>query len=416
MTSCFLQTCEVKPDSGNAVDFDIHGLVGVRLVGPSPTNVAAVSAQIGPPSSSSLRHPDIVVRYVDHLSTGTLRYVDLGKTASSKAGFIVFSEGDGEGKVSTPFEQIGSDCEIFCERPVGWIPLLLPIINLTALKKHGCVPIHASAFVHQGTGVLVTGWVKSGKSEALLAFSQHGATYVGGEWVLLSSDGSTMYGLPGTFRMWDWHRRSLPNCPQIDGSGKMFRLIRFLDTVQAAIPDGLCRFEPLKFLRASMPALRRQLNFRVEPKAIFGERCNGLTGHPDKIFIGMVHSDKRVLIEPAEPATVADQLAWAMEFELTSLMSHYRAFKFAFPKIQNNFLETVHSVLRDALREALAAKEIYMLYHPYPVPFQDLFQVMRDFLESSTPDAAGKGCGRKPGQSFRRNDAPHFSDDRISLP
>ena len=78
MTSRFLQTCEVKPDSGNAVDFDIHGLVGVRLVGPSPTNVAAVSAQIGPPSSSVLRRPDIVVRYVDHLSTGTLRYVDLG--------------------------------------------------------------------------------------------------------------------------------------------------------------------------------------------------------------------------------------------------------------------------------------------------------------------------------------------------
>jgi hypothetical protein len=180
--------------------------------------------------------------------------------------------------------------------------------------------------------------------------------------------------------MWDWHRRSLPNCPQIDGSGKMFRLIRFLDAVQAAIPDGLCRFEPLKFLRDSMPALRRQLNFRVEPKAIFGERCNGLTGHPDKIFIGMVHSDERVLIEPAEPATVADQLACAMEFELTSLMSHYRAFKFAFPAMRNEFLERVHNLLRDALRQALATKEIYMLYHPYPVSFDDLYQAMKNVL------------------------------------
>src|SRR6267143_3588781 len=103
MTSPFVQTCEVKTDSGNAVDFDIHGLVGVRLVAPSPVNVTAVSAQIGPPSSRVLRRPDIVVRYVDHVSTGTLRYVDLGKTASSKAGFIVFSEGDGEDKVSIPF-------------------------------------------------------------------------------------------------------------------------------------------------------------------------------------------------------------------------------------------------------------------------------------------------------------------------
>jgi len=385
MTSRFLQTCEVKPDSGNAVDFDIHGLVGVRLVGPSPTNVAAVSAQIGPPSSSVLRRPDIVVRYVDHLSTGTLRYVDLGKTASSKAGFIVFPEGDGEGKVSIPFEQIGSDCEIFCERRVGWVPLLIPIINLTALKQHGCVPIHASAFVHQGTGVLVAGWVKSGKSEALLAFSQHGATYVGGEWVLLSCDGNTMYGLPGTFRMWDWQRRKLSHLQHIGGTAGTFRLIRFLDAVQRGMPRGLASFGPLKLLCEGMPALRRQLNFRVEPKAIFGDRCGHLTGHPDKIFIGMVHSDERVLIEPAEPATVADQLACALEFELTSLMSHYRAFKFAFPERRNEFLEKVHNLLRDGLRQALRAKDIYTLYHPYPVSFRDLFQVMRKFLESSPP-------------------------------
>jgi len=98
-----------------------------------------------------------------------------------------------------------------------------------------------------------------------------------------------------------------------------------------------------------------------------------------------VHSDERVLLEPAEPATVADQLACAMEFELTSLMSYYRAFKFAFPGMRNEFLEKVHHLLRDALRQALAAKEVYTLYHPYPVSFRDLFQVMRSFLESSPP-------------------------------
>src|SRR6267143_1724126 len=385
MTSRFLQTREAKTDTGNTVDFDVHGLVGVRLIAPSPTNVTAVSAQIGPASSSPLRRPDIVVRYLDRLSAGPVRYVDVGKTASSRAGFIVFPEGYSKGKVSIPFEQIGSECEIFCEHRVGWIPLLIPIINLTALKKHRCVPIHASAFIHEGTGVLVTGWVKSGKSEALLAFSQCGATYVGGEWVLLSSDGNTMYGLPGTFRMWDWQRRELSHLQDIGGNAGVFRFIRFLNTVQRAMPEALLRLGPLKLLCDGMPALRRQLNFRVEPKAIFGHRCGSLTGHPDKIFIGMVHSDKRVLIEPAEPATVADQLACAMEFELTSLMSHYRAFKFAFPGMRNEFLERVPDVLRDALREALATKQIYMLYHPYPVSFDDLYQAMKNVL--GTPPA-----------------------------
>src|ERR1700675_4218257 len=180
MTSHFPQTHEATTDSSHVVDFDIHGLVGVRLVAPSPANVTAVSAQIGPPSSRVLRRPDIVVRYVDSLSPGTLHYVDLGKTASSQAGFIVFPEGNGEGKVSIPFQQIGSDCEIFCERRVGWIPLLISIINLTALKKHRCVPIHASAFVHKDTGVLVTGGGKGGKGEGLRPFPRRGARVCGG--------------------------------------------------------------------------------------------------------------------------------------------------------------------------------------------------------------------------------------------
>jgi len=388
MTSRLLQTCEARTDSRNAVDFDIHGLVGVRLIAPSATNIAAVSAQIGPPSFRVLRRVDIVVRYVDRLSAGPVRYVDVGKTASSKADFIVFPEGGGGGKVSIPFEQIGSDCEILCERSVGWIPLLIPIINLTALKKHRCVPIHASAFVHEGTGVLVTGWVKSGKTEALLAFSQYGATYVGGEWVLLSSNGKTMYGLPGTFRMWEWQRRELSHLQHIGGNAGIFRLIRFLDAVQRALPETLLRFRPLNLLREGMPALRRQLNFRAQPKAIFGDRCGCLTGHPDKIFIGVAHSDERILIESADPATVADQLACAMEFELTSLMSHYRAFKFAFPGMRNEFLETAHILLRDALRQALAAKEIYTLYHPYPVSFHDLYQAMKNVLGTSPALAA----------------------------
>jgi hypothetical protein len=197
-----------------------------------------------------------------------------------------------------------------------------------------------------------------------------------------------MYGLPGTFRMWEWQRRELSHAQAIGGNAGIFRLIRFLDFLQRVMPEALLRLGPLKLLREGMPALRRQLNFRVEPKAIFGDRCDLLTGHPDKIFIGMVHSDERVVIEPAEPATVADQLACAMEFEFTSLMSHYRAFKFAFPGMRNEFLEKMHNLLRDALRQALAAKETYMLYHPYPVSFEYMYQAMQTLLGNSPPVAA----------------------------
>ncbi len=95
------------------------------------------------------------------------------------------------------------------ERGVGTIPLLVPIVNLTALGR-GLLPIHASAFVHAGLGVLVTGWAKGGKSEVLLAFAARGASYVGDEWVYLADDGSRMVGLPEPIRLWDWQLRAMP--------------------------------------------------------------------------------------------------------------------------------------------------------------------------------------------------------------
>ena len=48
--------------------------------------------------------------------------------------------------------------------------------------------------------------------------------------------------------------------------------------------------------------------------------------------------------------------------------------------MRNEYLEKVHDVLRDALRKALATKEIYMLYHPYPVSFDGLYQAMQDLV------------------------------------
>src|SRR5258708_32068949 len=78
-------------------------------------------------------------------------------------------------------------------------------------------------------------------------------------------------------------------------------------------------------------------------------------------------------------------------------MSHYRAFKFAFPGMRNEFLEKVPSLLRDALGQALAAKEIYTLYHPHPVSFHDLYHAMEKVLVSLPAVAVCEHVG-KPGE------------------
>ena len=46
-------------------DFDLHGIVGIRLIDPAHADVDAVRRQLGPIDVPLGRAPDIVVRFVD---------------------------------------------------------------------------------------------------------------------------------------------------------------------------------------------------------------------------------------------------------------------------------------------------------------------------------------------------------------
>ena len=49
------------------VDFNLHGLAGVRLLDASPGDVAAVSRQLGLVAAPFTGEPDLAVRFVDKL-------------------------------------------------------------------------------------------------------------------------------------------------------------------------------------------------------------------------------------------------------------------------------------------------------------------------------------------------------------
>ena len=46
------------------LDFDLHGLVAIRLVGATPRDAAAVARQLGPVQAVVDREPDLVIRFV----------------------------------------------------------------------------------------------------------------------------------------------------------------------------------------------------------------------------------------------------------------------------------------------------------------------------------------------------------------
>jgi hypothetical protein len=134
-----------------------------------------------------------------------------------------------------------------------------------------------------------------------------------------------------------------------------------------------------------MPRIKRQLNVRVEPEIVFGDRFGPFSAKPEKVFFALSHADQAITVEPMEPAAVAQHMIASIRFEQIPFFEHYLAFKFAFPNRKNEFLDNVHERQYEILRRALSGKEAYMVRHPYPVSFQELYEKMRLYCENGLP-------------------------------
>jgi hypothetical protein len=367
------------------VDFDIHGRVGIRLIGPSPEDTAAVVKQIGPMRLPLSREPDITIRFVKHLPTEGLRYVEVDGSGFTDDSFYLLQSSKRPAKVKLAFAQVGGHCELVCESGLRSVPLLMAILNLTLLSKD-CVPLHASAFTHQGKGILLTGWSKGGKTEALLAFAQHGARYVGDEWIVLTENGERMYGIPENIRLWEWHLDNIPHIrSRVSLQDRMlFRAIHWCDKLQSTASRMLGKTSPVELLRSAMPMLKRQLNVCLKPEVIFGHNMDNFEAKPDKLFFMLTDNNPTVRVERADPQAIARRMASSVRYEQIPLMEQYLAAKFANPTLKNKFLEGAYKSQNRTLTRALAGKEAYTVRHPYPVSFERLYEAMQPFVESSS--------------------------------
>ena len=62
--------------SAQTVDYDLHGLVAIRLLNASAGDRAVVADQVGPLMTSVANAPDIIIRFVDELPTPpSIRYI-----------------------------------------------------------------------------------------------------------------------------------------------------------------------------------------------------------------------------------------------------------------------------------------------------------------------------------------------------
>ena len=365
------------------VDFDLHGLAGIRLLEPSPSDVAAVGRQLGLVHEQLEREPDIVVRFVDRLATGSrIRFVGLGEAAFTDDAFLVLrSKHKAPARVELDFTQIGETVEIVCERGLPAVPFLIPILNLTVLA-HGVLPLHASAFVHRGTGVVATGWSKGGKTEALLAFAARGARYVGDEWVYVTGDGGRVYGIPEPVRIWGWHLRQLPQYEALVGGANRARLraIELFLGSERAVRRVRVGKRPSRALARLVPLLSRQLFVDVEPERLFGPV--GEQSAPfDRLFFLVSSAAPDIAVEPVDPLDIGERMVFSLQHERLDFTAAYLKYRFAFPASANPFFEQVEEIQRQALARAFAGKAAFVVHHPYPCSLESLYEAMSPYCE-----------------------------------
>ena len=378
--------------SAAGADFDLGGVVGVRLVDAGPREVAAVERQLGPIRRPLAREPDVVVRFVERLAlAGPLRYVGLGDAAFTDGEFLLLrGKHESRLRAEIPFEQVGAArLEMRCERGLAAVPMLVPILNATLLAR-GYLPLHASAFVHRGRGVVATGWSKGGKTETLLAFMANGARYVADEWLYLAPGGARMFGIPEPIRVWSWHLRSLPELRRRLSYGARARL-SFLDLVaggmRRATGNGARHASAAaRTLNRASALLEGQLCADLAPARLFGGAAavDGAAAggaaelHPERVLFVVSHERPEITVAPVEARVVAERMLASLAEEDQRTASLYNKFRFAFPARRNASYENAAARRSELLFAALRERPCFEVRHPYPVSLPALYRALEE--------------------------------------
>lgn len=359
-----------------AIDFDVRGLVGVRLVDATERDAAVVARQLGPLRSSLDRKPDIVIRYVDRIEYST----PIVRVGHDDAGFdngdFMLMRGMHRTRLRTviPLDRLGAGLEIVCEHGAAAIPILVPLVNAAMLPK-GVLPLHASAFVHEGVGVVVTGWSMGGKTDALLGFAARGATYVGDDWVYVVEDGGRVLGLPEPVRLWDRQLRCMPAYWRAVPFGDRARLrcVRMARAALALLPPG-------RGLRSRARALfDRQLGLEIAPQRLFGPERMAPGCSFDVLFLAVTHGSPAITVEAVDPLEVAVRASFSLEYERSALREAYEKFRFAFPSLASIALERCEELERRLLRRTFGGKPAYLVRHPEDVTGEALADAMAPY-------------------------------------
>jgi hypothetical protein len=370
------------------VDYDIHGILGIRLLGAAQGDIDKVSGQLGLPPAPFSGEPGIVIRFVDALPIeGPLCHLGRDDVGFTDSHFVLLrSRNLARARMQLAFESFGERIEVSCESGLPAIPLLRPLINMAMLVR-GIVPVHAAAFEHSGKGVLVTGWSHGSKTGTLLSFMADGAKFVGDEWIYLDSDRDRMVGLPDHLEARPWYLRELPSYRQIAGRKERVRVAvadRLARWLAPKVPASERRNSLTgKMIRLAHHAMMNQQTIDFRPEELFGREACTLESGLDIVIVAISRDSPEISVKPATVEGAAAQMAASFLFEMDSLLSCYRKHLFAFAGRRNSFLDRAEAIYHDHALRALAGKNVHTMLHPYPVSIHGLRGAVRPLLATN---------------------------------
>lgn len=350
----------------HTTDFDLAGFVRVRVIG-SRSDTDAVARQLGLPRSASSGAPDVTVVFDPAMEpTGRLRFLGQEEAGYDDEDFFLLrAKAKSRTLVKLPFEEVGRNVTVTCQPGLPAVPLLIPLLAVTALNR-GLVPLHAGALVWNGSGIVITGWSKGGKTETLLAATAAGARYIGDEWCYIDPDAVLVVGIPEPVTLWAWHLRRFPSVRKLVPWRDRVRMavLAAPDRLERRMPDLAQRSRFGRTLRRVAYQLRLRANAWIPPAKLFGVTEAACVPFEHVVLAKSVSVDD-VVVGRTEASDIAARMVHSVRFELEPLMRAYHMYRFAFPDRRCDALDQLDRDLDNAMHKALDQRTGWTLEHPY---------------------------------------------------
>ena len=373
-------------------DYDINGLLGLRLRGPADALARAAARQLDPLRPAPLsRNPDVVVSHFDGPASRVQGY-RLGDAGDGQlcvfddTQFALIHRGS---VISVPFDAVGSTCEVRCTSDSGMRKLLIdyvrPALQLSLLPKRA-LAVHSAAASYNGKGLLFAGWAESGKTEAMLGFLQAGALFVSDKWTMVSGDGSSVLNFPTPITVRDWMIDLIPGLrSRLTRTGLLRARAAAAATSVLKSGGALNKVPGVSEIKGLADLAGR---VSVTHNQLFGGVANESDGWQsaasaplETVFFLLTSESQKIQVRPAQAAEVAGRLADCAQYERRAFYGLYRRFRYAFPQRRNALIEGARDTEAELLTQALASKHIFAVEAPFPFNPAALHEALRPFCD-----------------------------------